>query len=222
MISRRIGLSPGSASLLAVLAVAMAVFTATDVLADDPAPTNLDLMTGLGNQVVEDIIGKINPPDVQGIRVRLIPGGTGEEYQLLDHVFTTILEQRGIETVHGAQGVGDSLYALDYKVPVFRLSYPKVYRSHLIGGKKVKREANLRVTAKLLSNTGDVVWIGESVAEASDRFSHGDLPRIQEGSYEFVQPEMPDSGWGKIVEPVLVSAIIVGMVYLFFSNQSDN
>jgi hypothetical protein len=103
-----------------------------------------------------------------------------------------------------------------------RLSYPRVYRSYLIGGKKVRREANLRVTARLLSNTGDVLWVGESSAEASDRFSHGDLTRIQEGSYDFVKPEMPDSGWGKIVEPVLVSAIIVGMVYLFFSNQSDS
>jgi hypothetical protein len=97
-----------------------------------------------------------------------------------------------------------------------------VYRSFLIGGKKVRREANVRMSAKLLTASGDVSWFGEASAEHSDQFPHGDLNRIQEGTYQFVQPEMPGSGWSKIVEPVFVSAIIVGMIYLFFSNQSDS
>jgi hypothetical protein len=213
--------SPFAASLLAVFAVALTLFLAADVRAQDPAPTNLDVMVGLGNQVVEDIIGKINT-DVRGVRLEIVWAAETEEYQVLDDIFTRLLEERGIDTVHRASDDDESLYSLEYKVPVFRLTYPKVYRSHLIGGKKVKREANLRVTARLVSDTGDVVWIGESSAEKKDQFSHGDLSRIQEGSYQFVKPEMPGSGWGKVVEPVLVSAIIVGMVYLFFSNQSDS
>ncbi len=226
MITHRTGRSSGAASpvaasLLAVFTVLLALFSATDVRADDPAPTNLDLMTRLGNQVAEDIVGKIDP-DVRGVRLEIVPAANTEEYQVLDDIFTRLLEEKGIETVYRAAEDDDALYALDYKIPVFRLTYPKVYRAHLIGGKKVKREANLRVTARLLSESGDVVWIGESSAESSDQFSHGDLARVQEGSYQFVKPEMPGSGWGKVVEPVLVSAIIVGMVYLFFSNQSDS
>ena len=226
MISHRTGRSSGAASpfaasLLAVFAVALTLFLATDVRAEDPAPTNLDLMTKLGNRVVEDIIGNIDP-DVRGVRLEIVPAGNTEEYQVLDDIFTRLLEARGIDTVHRTSEDEDTLYALQYKVPVFRLTYPKVYRSYLIGGKKVKREANIRVNAKLVSDIGDVVWIGESSAEESDQFSHGDLARVQEGSYQFVKPEEPGSGWGKVVEPVLVSAIIVGMVYLFFSNQSDS
>ena len=105
---------------------------------------------------------------------------------------------------------------------MFRLSYINVYRSYLIGGKKVRREANVRMSAKLLTSSGDVAWFGEVSSEKSDQFSHGDLSRIQEGTYAFVKPEMPGSGWSKVVEPVFVSAIIVGLVYLFFSNQSDS
>jgi hypothetical protein len=201
--------------------VALVLLSAPDVRADDPAPTNLDLMTQLGNQVIKDIFGKFDS-DVRGVRVQLAPDGNTEEYKLLEDIFTQLLEDRGVEMVYGAQSANDSLYKIDYKIPVFRLSYPKVYRSHLIGGKKVKREANLKMKAKLISGGGDVLWIGESSAEQSDQFPHGELARVQEGSYSFVTPEMPGSVWGKVVEPVLVSAIIVGMVYLFFSNQSDS
>jgi len=221
LISRRTGRTSGAASLWAVCTVALVLLSAPDVHADDPAPTNLDLMTHLGTRVVEDITGKIDS-DVRGVRVQLYHGGNTEEYKLLEDIFTQLLEERGVETVHGAMSDDDSLYTIDYNIPVFRLSYTKVYRSHLIGGKKIKREANLKVKARLMSDGGDVLWIGESSAQQSDQFPHGDLARVQEGSYKFVTPEMPGSGWGKVVEPVLVSAIIVGMVYLFFSNQSDS
>jgi hypothetical protein len=214
---------PGAALLLAVFVAALLISTASQVRADEPPPTNLDLMTRLGSEVAEEIIGKIQG-DVRGVRLQIVPNGNGEEYQLLEDIFAEMLEGKGIEAVQVriGQAPGDSLFAFDYKVPVFRLSYPKVFRAHLIGGKKVKRDANLRVKAKLLSGQGDVLWIGESSAEYSDQFSHGDLDRVQEGAYAFVKPEMPGSGWGNVVEPVFVSAIIVGMIYLFFSNQSDS
>ena len=223
---QRTGRSPGAAaslaaSMLAVFSISFMLFSVTDARAEDPAPTNLDLMTQLGKQVAEEIIGKIDP-DIRGVKLEVVPAGNTEEYLVLDDIFTSLLEGKGIDTVRRSSASTESHYALELKVPVFRLTYPKVYRSYLIGGKMVKRDANIRVKAQLISDTGDVVWIGESSAQKADQFSHGDLARIQEGSYAFVKPEMPGSGWGKVVEPVLVSAIIVGMVYLFFSNQSDS
>lgn len=219
---RTTGVAPAGATwILALSSVVLTVLFNSAVLAEEPLRTNLDLMTGLGTRVVEDIIGKIDS-EVRGVRLKVVPQGSTEEYELLEDIFTQLLENRGVATVHGEKAGDENLYEIDYKIPVFRLSYPKVYRSYLIGGKKVKREANLRVQATLLSQSGDVLWIGESAAEESDQFKHGDLSHVEEGSYEFVKPEMPNSGWGKVVEPVLVSAIIVGMVYLFFSNQSDS
>jgi hypothetical protein len=207
-----------------IVFIAASFIAAPAAQAEDMVPSNLDLMTNLSIQAAEEIVDQIGPK-VSGKRLQVNSSGSAEEYQLIVDIFTRILEEKGIDAVHQtAQTTADTTrpYVLDYKVPIFRLTYPKVYRSHLIGGKKVKREANVRISAKLLSDTGDVVWIGESSAEDSDQFPHGDLGRIQEGSYQFVQPEVPSSGWGKIVEPVFVSAIIVGMIYLFFSNQSDS
>jgi hypothetical protein len=200
---------------------------ATGARADEP-PSNLDLMTSLGTRLAEEVIAEIET-DLRGQRVRLQSFGKGEEYQVLDDVFTRILTERGIASVTdrppNAPAPDETAappLTLEYKVPVFRLSYVNVYRSYLIGGKKVRREANVRMSAKLLTGSGDVAWFGDVGASREDQFSHGDISRIQEGTYQFVKPEMPGSGWSKIVEPVFVSAIIVGMIYLFFSNQSDS
>jgi hypothetical protein len=218
----------GVAALLVVLVLIVATSTTVATAAEEKPPSNLDLMTSLGTQIAEEVIVKIEP-DIRGNRIRLKPFGNGEEYQVLDDIFTRILTEKGITAVKPpapnapqTNDAGESMLTLEYKVPVFRLSYVNVYRSYLIGGKKVRREANIRMSAKLLAGSGDVSRFDDVSASESDQFSYGDLRRIQEGNYQFVQPEMPGSGWSKIVEPVFVSAIIVGMIYLFFSNQSDS
>jgi hypothetical protein len=112
---------------------------------------------------------------------------------------------------------------LEYQTLEFNLVYDKVYRSHLIGGKRVKRLADMKVLAKLVSSSeAEVMWIGEAEAGSSDQFSMSEIGRIEVGTFQFAKPERPTSGWGKLVEPVFVSGIIIGMIYLFFSNQSDN
>jgi hypothetical protein len=223
---RRWAASSGVTGLPVVLSVALILITTPRVQAAEPASSNLDLMTELCTQIVEDIVGKIGPDMGGKTRLQVVPFGNSEDYGLLEDIFTRILDEKGMTAVlpsaQSPEDGNDNSYVLKYKVPVFRLIYTDVYRSHLIGGKKVRRDANVRVSAKLHSGTGEVVWIGDSQADRSDQFSQSDIGRIQEGSYQFVKPEMPGSGWGKIVEPVFVSAIIVGMIYLFFSNQSDS
>jgi hypothetical protein len=64
-----------------------------------------------------------------------------------------------------------------------------------------------------------VVWIGEAERSHKDKFSYGDLEEIEAGSFMFTKPEQKSTSWGKVVEPVVVSGIIIGLIYLFFSNQ---
>jgi hypothetical protein len=93
----------------------------------------------------------------------------------------------------------------------------------LVGGKKVKRRADVRVNATLSdAQTGQVLWVGEAARENADEFDMDDAARVEQGVYQFARPVVPGSGWGRLVEPVFVTGIIVGLIYLFFSNQSDN
>ena len=111
---------------------------------------------------------------------------------------------------------------LTFQNIAFSISYPDVYRSHLVGGKHVKRRADVRVHATLLDGqSGRVLWVGEASRDREDEFDYGDSARVEQGLYQFSRPALPGSNWGKIAEPVFVTGIIVGLIYLFFSNQSD-
>jgi hypothetical protein len=210
------------------------VGAATDVpqaRAEDPAPSNLELMTTLSTEVVEKIVFNIEA-NIAGRGIRLRPLGGGEYNQILDNIFTSVLSSKGAKVYSLPRGpqaaLADSTarqtsLLLEYQPLEFNLVYEKVYRSHLIGGKRVKRRADMRVLAKLISSPGaEVMWIGEAEAASLDQFAMGEIGRIEIGTFQFVKPEKPSSGWGKLVEPVFVSGIIIGMIYLFFSNQSDN
>ncbi len=118
---------------------------------------------------------------------------------------------------------GQDRVVLTFQNIAFGVAYPDVYRSHLIGGKRVKRHADVRVHATLTDpQSGRVLWVGEAAREKNDEFDQDDSARIEMGAFQFARPVLPGGGWGKYAEPVFVTGIIVGLIYLFFSNQSDN
>lgn len=110
---------------------------------------------------------------------------------------------------------------LQYQNIVFDLQYLDSHRSYMVGGKRVDRRASVRIITTLTDETGRVLWVGEAARDHEDEIDYGDAARLEQGTYQFNRPVVPESGWGKIVEPVFVTGIIVGLIYLFFSNQSD-
>lgn len=124
-------------------------------------------------------------------------------------------------TVAGGGAPGDLV--LTFQNVAFAIAYTDVYRSHLVGGKRVKRRADIRVHVTLTdAASGEVLWVGEASRESADEFDFDDAARVEQGVYQFARPVLPGGGWGKYAEPVFVTGIIVGLIYLFFSNQSDN
>jgi hypothetical protein len=117
---------------------------------------------------------------------------------------------------------GAPALTLQFQNVVFDLQYLDSHRSFMIGGKRVDRRASVRIRTTLTDETGRVLWVGEAERSHEDEVDYGDAARLEQGTYQFNRPVVPESGWGKIVEPVFVTGIIVGLIYLFFSNQSDN
>jgi hypothetical protein len=220
------------------------------VHAAENAPSNLDLLGRMTTEIAQELYGKFGP--VLGARsVQLRPFGAGEDYTFVGNIFTNVLTTHDVTTISASgaspmsptqsspstsMSMTDSTATstvssnptsgacvLTYQTIAFGVSYPDVYRSHLVGGKKVKRRADVRVHATLSdAQTGKVLWVGEAVRENADEFDMDDAARVEQGVYQFARPVVPGSGWGKLVEPVFVTGIIVGLIYLFFSNQSDN
>lgn len=111
---------------------------------------------------------------------------------------------------------------LQYQNVVFDLQYTDSHRAFMVGGKRVDRRASVRILTTLSDDTGKVIWVGEAEREHIDEIDYGDAARVEEGVYQFNRPVVPSSGWSRVVEPVFVTGVIVGLIYLFFSNQSDN
>jgi hypothetical protein len=106
---------------------------------------------------------------------------------------------------------------------VFNVKYVDSHRSWVVGGKRVERDAAVRIMATLTDPAdGRVVWVGEAARDSNDEIDYGKAIQIEQGNYAFNKPVVPSAGWGKYVEPVFVTGIIVGLIYLFFSNQSNN
>jgi hypothetical protein len=123
----------------------------------------------------------------------------------------------------GAHGAAGGAFVLQYQNVVFNVKYVDSHRSWVVGGKRVERDAAVRIMATLTDPAdGRVVWVGEAARDSNDEIDYGKAIQIEQGNYAFNKPVVPSAGWGKYVEPVFVTGIIVGLIYLFFSNQSNN
>jgi hypothetical protein len=69
-------------------------------------------------------------------------------------------------------------------------------------------------------NAGSVSWSGEGVARRIDEVPADKLPLLEGHSYPFAAPSLPPRNIGRVLEPVLVGVIVLGLVVLFTSNRS--
>jgi hypothetical protein len=194
-----------------------------DVRAEE-ADSNLDLMTTLTSQVVADLLERLDG-ERAGRGVTLKAHANTEEYAFIGSVFERELDERGTRVYRPAVGqtaAENGMLELHFQALEFSVTYPSIFRSYLIGGKRVRRQADVTIVATLVDpSDGAVLQVEQASREGLDQFKHGDLGDVEEGTPQFVRPEMPSSGWGRVVEPVFVSGIVVGLIYLFFSNQSE-
>ena len=116
-----------------------------------------------------------------------------------------------------------SEYVFSYQIITYSMKYPDIGRSFWVGAKEVERLAEVGIFAKLLdSKTGEIVWVGEAQKKYEDRIAYSLLDRVEDPTRDFTMPVRDEVKWGRFVEPVIVTGIVVGLVYLFFSNQDSN
>ena len=211
--------------------VVFGIMLAVPATAEDEAViNNLERMRRLTAEVAEELVASV-PDHVNMGHVILAPYEASEQYKFTDHVFTGVLTDGGHRVFESAPSLSmtsrsDSTSAttlrLEYQALHFGLIYPKIYRPFLIGGRKVKRQAGVRLLAKLIDPRDEsVVWLGEASRSHEDQFPYGQLAVVEVGTFAFTKPSRSSTGWGKVIEPVVVSGIIIGLIYLFFSNQNE-
>jgi hypothetical protein len=204
------------------------------VSAEDRVKGNLEVVSDLTAEVARELL-KSFPASVSEKGLYIQTRTEDETYQLVRDMFTSVFTENGIPVFSNPRRLqaGDSIsaapimpaspYRLEVRALEFSIRYPKIFRSHLIGGKRVVRSAKVKLSSTLLNPSDDsVVWVKEAGRSFDDQFPFHILSRVEEDLLTLTKPERNTTKWSRMVEPVVVSGIIVGLIYLFFSNQSGD
>jgi hypothetical protein len=148
---------------------------------------------------------------------------------VLEHAMLKALSRHGVDvTVRRDPIPDDSLRHLfgrpgdpvvEYSLESAKVTYLR-YVGFLPGRVKVERQA--LVTGSLTMrdpNTARVLWTGDLGQNFVDRFSRNQLPLVEEERYPDLKSELPDRNVDKVLEPVIVVAVVGGLVALFFQNR---
>jgi hypothetical protein len=189
--------------------------------------TNFEVIENTAASAVSELISNM-PVVPKGAMIELLKSrGVGE----IDFVFENVLLRRMRESGYRVsimapeqkgEQQADSRYRLSYQVIRMSLAYPKIGRRYWFGAKEVERLAEIGIFAQLADlGSGDILWVGDAQKKYQDTISYGQLGAVEEEQYAFTMPKRDELRWSRLVEPIIVTGIISGLVYLFFSNQSD-
>ena len=81
-------------------------------------------------------------------------------------------------------------------------------------------KAGVTLALRLSDERDDVVhWQDEITRTQRDRIPKKQLAMLQHDQFKFAKTELEEQTWSKFVEPVIVSTVLGGLIYLFFSNR---
>lgn len=189
--------------------------------------TNYEVLEKIAGEALDELA--VNMPSIAKETVVLIrkEGGVGSG---IDQVFENELVRKmtgaGLRIADkkaDANQAETSEYIFSYQIITYYVKYPDIGRSYWVGAKEVERLAEVAIFVKLLdSSTGEIVWVGEAQKKYEDRIAYSLLERVEDPDRDFTVPVRDEIKWSRFVEPVIVTGIVVGLVYLFFSNQDSN
>jgi hypothetical protein len=168
-------------------------------------------------------------PIERGQHVVLAPTHEHPLNFVVEHALLRELTRRGFPvTVRHAAVPDDSVAALfaragdplvDYTLGSAKVSYIRLV-GWLPGRVKIERQSLVQGTLSLRDPvTSRVLWTGELGHNFVDRFPRGDQSLVEEARYPDLKDDVPGRGVDKLAEPVIVVAIVGGLVALFFQNK---
>ncbi len=211
-------------------AVALLVaFTASSAPSEpeERVSTNFEVLENTAASAVSELLSNM-PVIPRGTMIELVKArGVGE----IDFVFENVLLRRMKESGYRVSIVvperkgeqqDDPRYRISFQVIRMSLAYTRIGRRYWFGAKEVERLAEIGIFAQLADlDSGDIVWVGDAQKKYQDAIDYGQLRSVEEEQYKFTKPKRDEMRWGRLVEPIIVTGIISGLVYLFFSNQSN-
>jgi hypothetical protein len=187
--------------------------------------TNFQVLEKISTDGAREIVAEIQAKAPTGFVLLTKVKGAGDSDFIFDDALVTQMRNAGYRVTLSKPNVAvpDSVvYELSYRIIRLSLVYPRIWRHHWFGSKAVERLARVTIRAELLERTtGTVLAVVDSQKQYTDTIPYALLGVVEEKQYEFTRPEREEFKMAKIVEPIIVAGIVTGLVYLFFSNQSN-
>src|ERR1043166_426575 len=148
---------------------------------------------------------------------------------VLEHALLKALSRRGADvTVRHSPIPDDSLKSLfgrpgdpviEYTLGSAKATYLRLV-GLLPGRVKIERPPLVAGSLGLRDpNSARVLWTADIGQNFVDRFARNQLPLVEEERYPDLKSELPQRNADKVVEPMVVVAVVGGLVALFFQNR---
>ncbi len=188
--------------------------------------TNLQLVTLVAKAAFEN--GLKDAPLAGDHLLILAPASEHPLNFVAEHAVLRELARRGVTaTVRRAAVPDDSVLALsnpsggllEYQVASARVTYIRL-RGWLPGRVKIEREALVEARLTLRDpRSSSVRWTGEATHNLVDAFPRSQVSLVEDPRHAELKGEVPGRTVDKAMEPVIVVAIVAGLIALFFQNR---
>ena len=181
-----------------------------------PFPTNMDLLVETVASAVDESLARIEMPDDAATAPLLVVAQSKHDANwMVEHLLANRLLTRGFSVTLDSTAAQPTSMRLSYRVLDLGVSAHAGLR-----GSKVSRQGRVTLALRLSDERDDVVhWQDEITRTQRDRIPKKQLAILQHDQFKFAKTELEEQTWSKFVEPVIVSTVLGGLIYLFFSNR---
>ena len=196
--------------MIHILVSPYAVFSAVQY------PSNTDLLVEMIEVAIGEALDEMTVPDeVESPVIFIAKEGKHDANWLVEHVLAERLLNRGFAVALDSTVYDESRFRLSFRI----LDMGIIARSGL-RGKYAERQSRITLILKLNDEVSHMVlWQDEITRVSSDRVPKKNLNLLQHSDHKFAKTELEEQSWNKFVEPMVVSTVLGGLMYLFFSNR---
>lgn len=209
-------------------------------------PSNVDLISNSLSDVVEKLLDEV-PTSLEG-RVYLVSLDSGNSFGgLAEDVLIRCLTERDSQVIissdagsSGSSGISEpdsigpgagsgtkpdrSDFNLQYRVVSMGMHYFPAGGGGLFGREKVERVAFVELFLRLQQReSGEIIWARSERGGRKHLIDRALIPYVERNDeFRGELTEEEESFLSRIWEPAFISGIVLGLIYLFYTNKTSD
>lgn len=181
------------------------------------APANLELLNRTLHALAVETARHIDLPDSAGLHYAAARESAAWDWLFERALYDELSVKRGLR-LHRVEAAVSEWPLLFYAPLELRIRYDH----HRAGSGRSVRRATARLYVKYQDPTGELIFSSEVERTLVDTIRSDQIAALEDHAYPFTAGERtPPSRLKRILEPLLLTAITGGIIYLFYSFRSN-